>query len=59
MKALSFEHVCRSAQNGLGDATFAGLATVPFARNDLLFTMSDNTRRTGASWKKRVTHDAD
>jgi hypothetical protein len=36
---------CRSAQNGLGDMSLSGSATVPFARNDLLFTMSDNTHR--------------
>ena len=42
---------CRIAQNGLGDTRPKAHATVPFARNDLLFTMSDNTQQASASWR--------
>ena len=52
MKALGHTHVCRSAQNGLGDLEPLRFeTTVPFARNDLLLTMSDNTRHADTSWR--------
>src|SRR3974390_918423 len=51
-EGLGCKHVCRSAQNGLGDLKPLRFeTTVPFARNDLLFTMSDNTRHAYASWR--------
>ena len=52
-RSSSLQHnACRIARNGLGDEAVTGLATVPFARNDLLFTMSDNTQHADASFRK-------